>query len=104
MTDVLETLKKLPELCYTVLKSDPNQLIAIKRGVVGYYPIHKPLPFNTAAKEWAKKLNGDAVTTEQVEAMENGSMFGWEVPGADPDFVREQWAKVAARKAAKEGA
>lgn len=38
----------------------------------------------------ADELNSfHRVTPEQVKAMEIGSLFGWNVPGADPDYHKE---------------
>lgn len=53
------------------------QVIAIKRGETGFYPIY------TGAT--ADSLNEDeGITPEMREAMLWGSMFGWDTPGADP--------------------
>jgi len=71
-------LLKLPELCYTTLPSNQGQVIAIRRGEPGYYPIVTALT--------AEELNGDAnITAAQISAMLAGSLFGWDVPGADPE-------------------
>jgi len=78
MADVLETLKKLPEICATRLNTD-NSAIFIKRGIMGYWPASKNLDVD--------KFNADhKITLAQIMAMEAGSMFGWEVPLADPDY------------------
>jgi len=78
MTSTFPYLHRLPELCYTTLPSNPAQVIAIRRGVPGYYPIETALT--------AEELNGDAdISAAQVSAMLAGSLFGWEVPGADPE-------------------
>lgn len=79
MVDVLSTLAKLPEMCAST-NLETGEPILIKRGVRGYFPwpIGKPKSadvFNTRY----------GVTQAQQLAMEIGSMFGWEVPGADPD-------------------
>jgi hypothetical protein len=55
----------------------PSPVIAVRRGERGYYPIQ-----TTATAEALNERSG--VTTEQVEAMHVGSMFGWDVPGAFP--------------------
>lgn len=74
---VLETLQKLPEQC-AATNSVNGEPIIIKRGVSGYYRA----PINLIPDEYNRRHN---ITAAQVEAMEIGSMFGWEVPGADPD-------------------
>ena len=74
----------LPEQCYSILPGS-NDVIIIKRNEKGYYKTDIP----TASKEDARALvdeyNGKlGVTKAQEEAMKTGSMFGWNVPGADP--------------------
>lgn len=96
-------LDKLPEVCYTTLISSPCQVIAIKRGEMGYWPIHAPKPSAEAATKAAAELNGP-MKPEQVLAMENGSMFGFHCPGADPDQCARDLVKhprMAAEYAAK---
>ena len=74
----------LPELCFSVLP-DTGELICIKRGESGYY-----------RSDWNTKSRGEnedlanynneklGVTPAQRRAMEVGSMYGWQAPGADP--------------------
>ena len=74
----------LPEMCFSTLK-DTGELICIRRGETGYY--HSD--FNSSDKEAnieAADYNNErlGVTPAQRQAMEIGSMFGWDVPGADP--------------------
>jgi hypothetical protein len=74
----------LPELCFSVLPSS-GELICIKRGERGYYPSD----WSTESREKNQELadyNNErlGVTDAQRQAMECGSMHGWEVPGADP--------------------
>lgn len=85
--DVLKTLEKLPAECFTTLNSDRKQLICIHRGRSGYTPIREFMTTGQAAI-CADRLNKKrGVTAKQVQAMEVGSMFGWHVPGADPDQI-----------------
>jgi hypothetical protein len=85
--DVLEVLKKLPVESFSVLPSEPR-LIGIHRGVPGYTPL-RLCESKEAAHEMAARLNKDhGVDDAQAEAMKIGSMFGWHVPGADPDLYR----------------
>lgn len=84
MTDVLETLKKLPARVFVGPTRAAELAIgtgyAIFRGVAGYTPVHG------LSDATANRLNTRlGVTPAQIEAMQAGSMFGWEVPGADPD-------------------
>jgi len=74
----------LPEMCFSVLP-DTGQLICIKRGESGYYPSD----WSTRDKERNIQIADDGneslgVTPAQRQAMEMGSMFGWDLPGADP--------------------
>lgn len=74
---IAERLEKLPEVCASRLPST-GEPILIERGASGYYAgtfNSDPDKFN---REWE-------VTPAQVQAMEAGSMFGWHVPGANPD-------------------
>jgi hypothetical protein len=87
MPDVLATLQKLPEICAARLAST-GEPIMIRRGVRGYYPAPPRLDVDA----WNAEHN---VSKAQVLAMEVGSCFGWEVPGADPD----QYPELAAAEA-----
>lgn len=87
--DVLDTLAKLPKMAFTVLNSDPTLVIGIKRGVAGYWPLRRK-ETEAEARAFAETLNsGEHTTKAQVAAMEAGSMFGWEIPAADPDRYSE---------------
>jgi hypothetical protein len=80
-------INKLPEFCYGVLPTT-DEVILIKRGEKGYYPY---LDGAVKGKDVAKELNNRiGVTPAQAEAMMVGSMFGWDVPGADPDMYDEE--------------
>lgn len=78
--DVLATLQKLPPVCLTRSKVS-RAVIAIRRGELGYYLVEAQL-----SPEEFNQRHG--ITQEQVAAMENGAVHGWEVPEADPDIVR----------------
>lgn len=72
-------LAKLPEFCFARLPSNDAPII-IEAGARGYRLAEGSIP---------EKMNARlGVTPAQVEAMLAGSMFGWDVPGADPDFYR----------------
>lgn len=86
----------LPELAFVDNSWDKSPgappVIGIKRGEDGFYPV-----FTTAT---ADELNASyGVTPAQREAMHNGSMFGWDVPGADPDHPLVQKIANAKEKA-----
>lgn len=81
----------LPEMCFSTLQST-GELICIRRGESGYYPSQ----WNTGDKEQnvelAERLNEQlGVTMWQRQAMEVGSLCGWDVPGADPAKYEEDY-------------
>ena len=74
----------LPVLCFSTLRST-GQLICIERGESGYYPSDWDTGDKERNVELADQLNEElGVTPAQRQAMEIGSMAGWDVPGADP--------------------
>ena len=96
--DVLDVLAKLPAESYIWDVVRPGVSL-IRRGVRGHYPL-STLPaelahikakgdypkLHEAGRAFVDDMNTRAgVTPAQAQAMQIGSMFGWEVPGADPD-------------------
>ena len=80
-----ELAEGLPELCFSVLPST-GELICIKRGESGYYRSDWSTDDRDRNRELADFNNGKlGVTQAQRLAMETGSMYGWDVPGADPE-------------------
>lgn len=56
------------------------------RGERGYWPGTGPFPDEKTAFDFVNERNAlIGVTPYQREAMLNGSLWGWDVPGADPD-------------------
>ena len=74
----------LPELCYAVHEYT-GELIVIRRGETGYYQTDYSTPDKERNVELADQLNEKlGVDMWQRQAMEVGSLCGWDVPGADP--------------------
>ena len=74
-------LAKVPSYAASTLPST-GEPVLIQRGIVGYFPARPDLDvaaFNAT----------HGVTPAIQKAMEMGSMFGWDVPGADPDHYRD---------------
>lgn len=69
----------LPKQCYGVNLAT-GLVIAIKRGEQGFYALEEP-PF--ADEDTINTLNARmGVSVAQRKAMEFGSVFGWDIPGA----------------------
>ena len=84
----------LPELCFSTLRNT-GQLICIKRGETGYYPSEWDTGDKERNVELADELNKNlGVSPIQRQAMEVGSMAGWDVPGADPAKYQENYPKM----------
>ena len=74
----------LPEHCYAVLPSS-GQLIEVRRGEMGYYPCAYSTGDRAYNQVLANYFNAhEGITKAQAAAMLAGSMFGWNVPAADP--------------------
>lgn len=67
---------KLPLFAATRLPSDESPII-VKFGEIGYWPLEG------CTVEQFNEIHG--VSLAQAAAMLNGSMFGWDIPAADPD-------------------
>ena len=84
----------LPETCFSVLPSS-GQLIIIKKGESGYYPSDWSTDDPARNRELADYNNHLlGITPAQREAMECGSMHGWDVPGADPKVYEQGGMKM----------
>lgn len=74
----------LPEVCYSILPST-GDVIIIKHGESGYYRSEYSTEDKAFNREFANDRNANlGVSKAQVEAMLAGSMYGWDVPAADP--------------------
>lgn len=76
----------LPETCYCILPGY-GQLIQVQNGQQGYYPVRLfgEHVFGQAAITAMNRLNASLGVDWKIrEAMQTGSMFGWDVPGVNP--------------------
>lgn len=73
--------KELPKVCYGTLNTT-GETIIIKLGEKGYFKSEDQRP----ADELNEILE---VTKAEKRAMEWGSMYGWDTPGANPNRYNE---------------
>ena len=74
----------LPEVCYSILPST-GDVIIIKHSESGYYRCEYSTEDKAFNREFANDRNANlGVSKAQIEAMLAGSMYGWDVPAADP--------------------
>lgn len=79
----------LPEVCYSILPST-GDVIIIKHGESGYYRCEYSTEDKVFNREFANDRNANlGVSKAQIEAMLAGSMYGWDVPAADPKSYNE---------------
>lgn len=83
--------RSLPERCLALLPSDETVILVV-RGEKGY----SPTTYDKQSKEWLDHINRERCNCSpaQAEAMLIGSMFGWDVPGADPSMYDEKGCPV----------
>lgn len=72
----------LPDFCFANDNIYTDRINLIKYGESGYYPTG----YTGDAMEYNKLIGVEEYVSE---AMVCGSMFGWDVPGADPEFFRK---------------
>ena len=87
---VIPLRSSLPEQCYSVLP-DTGELIIINKGEAVYYRSNIDMGSKTENRALADAYNAKlGVSKAQEQAMSAGSMFGWQVPGADPKNYDEK--------------
>ena len=81
---VIPLRSSLPELCYGTLL-DTGKIVIYKRGETGYYKADIPYASKEEARIIVDEQNAvGGVSKAQEAAMAAGSMFGFDVPAADP--------------------
>ena len=84
----------LPETCFSILPSS-GQLIIIRCGERGYYPSEWDTGNREKNRDIASSHNESrGISDMQESAMLAGSMFGWDTPGANPQWYLDN-AKYA---------
>ena len=85
---------ELPDACFSILPST-GQLIIIKKGESGYYPSEWDTGNREKNRDIASSHNESrGISDMQESAMLAGSMFGWDTPGANPQWYLDN-AKYA---------
>lgn len=91
---VVPLRSSLPEQCYSTLL-DTGAVVILKRGETGYYKTDIPFTDKADAKAIVEEHNGLlGVSKAQEEAMKAGSMFGFQVPAADPKNYDEHGTPI----------
>lgn len=91
---VIPLRSSLPEQCYGVLPST-GELVIVKKGESGYYRTDIDMGSKEENHGLAEEYNGKlGVSKAQSTAMLAGSMFGWQVPAADPKHYDENGQSV----------
>ena len=86
----------LPDRCYSTLDST-GEVIIIQKGDKGYYHIDITDDTKEANRTLVDEQNAKmGVSRAQEEAMKAGSMFGWDVPAADPKNYDESGRPIPA--------
>lgn len=95
---VIPLRSSLPEQCYGVLP-DTGELIIIKKGESGYYRTDVATTGKEETHALADEYNGKlGISKAQAAAMMAGSMFGWQVPAADPKHYDENGQSIRPRQ------
>lgn len=86
---------KLPEKAYALHPSLRTPIV-IDRGEDGFIPVTVRWTDEALSRSFVKEQNQKlGVTSAQAAAMLNGSLFGFDTPGADPDHAINQEQDLA---------
>ena len=92
---VIPLRSSLPDQCFSTLPSN-GDIIVIRKGESGYSPAGLPNHGMERDREKVNQLNSlEGITPAQEAAMSAGSMFGWDVPAADPKNYNEKGQLMA---------
>lgn len=98
---VIPMRSSLPDKCCGVMQSS-NEIIIVRKGESGYYSTgeygHDSADTQRIADEYNRIVG---VSKAQAAAMLAGSMFGWDIPAADPKNYDEQGQPVKPRRRAE---
>lgn len=96
---VIEPAKPvLPETCYSILPSS-GEVILIRNGESGYYPTDLAWMNDAEKREFVDHRNQLlSISKAQEAAMLAGSMFGWNVPAADPSRYDNDGKPISSQK------
>ena len=94
---VIPLRSSLPEQCYGTLL-DTGKIVIYKRGETGYYKTDIPYTTKEDARALVDEHNArGGVSKAQEAAMAAGSMFGFDVPAADPANYDENGQPIKPR-------
>lgn len=92
---VIPIRASLPNSCFSILP-DSDDLIVIQQGETGYTLAPHMKPADISNREFADMKNRlSGVSKAQEAAMLAGSMFGWQLPSADPKNYDAQGHLIA---------
>lgn len=77
----------IPPYVFLIHPNDECKVIKVVAGELGYYVVHTASTPEDA-REIAERMNDGPLDAAIKEACLSGSMFGWDVPGADPKTYR----------------
>lgn len=98
---VIPLRSSLPDHCYSLL-SESNAIIIITKGESGYQYANKSGHDPAEAQSIVDECNkSSGVTKAQEAAMLAGSMYGWDVPAADPKHYDKNGDPVKQRHSRK---
>ena len=89
----------IPSSAMAIIPSN-GDLVMIRRGMTGYFPSDWNVPGDRKRNEETAAFQNaqHELTKAQCAAMVCGSMFGWDVPGANPEMYDEDGHFISASR------